>query len=111
MRYKTPLAIASVLALAMGGIALQWPALSNTFSPPRADGRQVGVHDEGARRDAMLKTMTRTYVARGDEVSPQMSAGSAFAPVEYLNSELVRQGAKWRVRHSPGETIEIFDVS
>ena len=59
----------------------------------------------------MLKSLTRAYVARGDQVSAQMTAGSALAPVDYLNSELVRQGAKWRVRSSNGQAIEIFDVS
>lgn len=111
MRYKTPIAIAAVLALAIGGIAFQWPALSASFAPPRADGRVAGGRSEGSRRDAVLKTLTQAYVARGDRVSPQMAAGSALAPVDYLNSELLRQGAKWRVRDSGNEAVEMFDVS
>jgi len=111
MRYKTPLAIAAVVALAMGGIALQWPALSASFAPPSANGRQPGVNSEGSRRDDVLKSLTRAYVARGDQVSAQMTAGSALAPVDYLTSELGRQGAKWRVRAATGQDVEIFDVS
>jgi hypothetical protein len=40
-----------------------------------------------------------------------MRNGVEFAPATFLNAELERQGATWRVGNIKGNDIEFFDVS
>lgn len=49
------------------------------------------------------------YVERGKDVSPEMRSGAEFAPMAFLNAELKRQDAKWRVGSVNGPRAEFFE--
>ena len=59
----------------------------------------------------MLEDLTKLYVARNEGSSPLMKAGKEFAPAEFLNEELKRNDAKWRVRSSDGTDVVMYDIS
>jgi hypothetical protein len=65
----------------------------------------------GRNRDQVLAEATRTYLRQGNPGTPEMKAGTALAPPEFLNDELDRLGEKWRVRTVDGLTVDIFEVS
>ncbi|MCB2075974.1 MAG: hypothetical protein H6917_14220 [Novosphingobium sp.] len=64
----------------------------------------------GERRD-MLVRATKLYVSQHPEAPAAMAQGKEFAPEEFLNDELKREGQKWRVRHVHGTQAQIYDVS
>ena len=59
----------------------------------------------------MLVEATRVYKESGVKVSRKVADGTAFAPVPFLNRELARQGAKWRVRSTDGLAAEMYEIS
>jgi hypothetical protein len=50
-------------------------------------------------------------VVRGEEVSQGMRVGVELAPTSFLNAELKRQGAKWRVRDVGRSHVGFLNVS
>ena len=58
-----------------------------------------------------LVEATRLDKDSGVQVSPNVANGIEFAPVPFLNRELKRQGAKWRVRSTDGLAAEMYEIS
>jgi len=65
----------------------------------------------GKGRHLMLVEATRLYAKTGANISPNIANGTEFAPVPFLNRELERHGAKWRVRSTDGLSAEIYEIS
>jgi hypothetical protein len=103
------LALASVAALPLAIISIvQGDDLIAGFSG-QPNSRSRG--SEGERRDEMLVQLTKRYVTQGSDVTMAMREGREFAPIYFLNAELERAGAKWRVSSSEGVTAETFSIS
>lgn len=66
---------------------------------------------EGDRRNEMLAKLTTRYVTQGRDATLAMRDGEEFAPIEFLNTELERAGAKWRVGSVEGVAAETYAVS
>ncbi|MCB2059141.1 MAG: hypothetical protein R3E09_10990 [Novosphingobium sp.] len=64
----------------------------------------------GERREVLVR-VTQLYVKQNPDAPVAMAEGKAFAPEEFLNDELKREGAKWRVKHVHGTEALIYDVS
>lgn len=99
-----PLLVAGLLALTVGQ---PWDSIGLSA---RSDGPTSAAGSEGGRRNAVLRDITALYVARGKDVSSGMRSGVEFAPTAFLNAELERQEAKWRVG-GVRPRIEFFEVS
>lgn len=67
--------------------------------------------NEGDRRQAIIRQLTKLFISRNRDASPRMIAGLEAAPAAFLNEELKRQGAKWRVNKSSKGDIEMYDIS
>ena len=80
-----------------------------TRATANTSGHQAG--SIGKRRYLLLVEATRHYSKENSDAAPEIIAGSAFAPVDFLNSELKRRGEKWRVRSTDGLEAEIYEVS
>jgi hypothetical protein len=65
----------------------------------------------GSERRAILVQVTRLYVKEHPDAPVAMTQGKEFAPEEFLNDELKREGRKWRVRHVHGNEALLYDVS
>lgn len=83
----------------------------STASSKSAGTTASGTLNEGDRRRAIIRQLTQLYVSRNADASSRMVAGLEAAPATFLNQELVRQGAKWRVDKGSAGDIEIFDIS
>ncbi|HKX79468.1 MAG TPA: hypothetical protein VJM34_13190 [Novosphingobium sp.] len=86
-----------------GGPAMDW--LSGTSA------KAVVPATLGGLRDAKLAELSRLFVSRDVGVSAGMRAGSELAPVGFLNGQLERQGANWRVRGTTGLKADIYEIS
>jgi hypothetical protein len=73
--------------------------------------REAVIVNEGSSRDAKLLQLTTLYAARFPAESARLKAGTDLAPANFLNGELDREGAKWRVRNVTGATADIYDIS
>lgn len=117
MRYlKVGLAIAAIAWFAMIGAVLFWNFAPSdnilglaTSASANVEGHSPGSIGKG--RYLMLIEATRVYRESGAKVSPNVANGTEFAPVPFLNRELKRQGAKWRVRSTDGRAAEIYEIS
>ena len=65
----------------------------------------------GAERQAVLIAASKRYAESHPEASPQIAAGKALAPADFLNEELSRLHAHFRVREVDGMEAEIYEVS
>jgi hypothetical protein len=65
----------------------------------------------GGHRAALLREITAEYAAGNDHAAPKVASGDQLAPATFLNKELERRGAKWRVRDVNGAKAEIYLVS
>lgn len=102
-------ALAVILGLTVCATAAwQW---ESTGLAKRATHDLTAAPNEGDRREEVLKQLTEVYVSRGKDVSVRMRGGLELAPTPFLNSELERQGAKWRVEPAEGSKVEFFDIS
>jgi hypothetical protein len=117
MRYiKAGLAFAGAGWLLLIGGVLFWnfaPA-ANFLNLPTVAAANEGAHSAGSlgkRRHLMLVEATRVYVDSGAALLPGVADGTDFAPVPFLNRELERQDAKWRVRSTIGLSAEIYEIS
>ena len=117
MKYlKLGLAVGGIAWLAMIGGVLFWnfAPSNNIFGLPTSASANVGGHLRGSvgkGRYLMLVEATRLYKESGAEVSQSVADGTEFAPVPFLNGELERQGAKWRVRSTDGLDAQIYEIS
>ncbi len=112
---KIGLTLSGLVVLVLVGFATDWQfGLGSSKSPlqehaaeaPVPAGATVGDH-----RNRHLKDLTRLYVSRNSDSPSRMKDGQELAPAEFLNDELKRSGAKWRVRNSNGATAETYDIS
>lgn len=101
-------AVALVAGITFSTVVWQLDPIGFGEKTPR---QQNVVTNEGERREEVLRHLTKTYVSRGQDVSQRMRAGLEFAPTAFLNSELERQGVKWRVKGTDGLAAESFDIS
>lgn len=101
------LASLALSPLAYLGIAYGGELVSSLSGEARSYSRA----SEGERRNVMLVQLTAKFIQEGVGVSTPMHDGVALAPTSYLNSELERAGAKWRVSRISGLTAETFAVS
>lgn len=83
--------------------------IAATDKPHHADVREQG--SLGNERHATLLEATRQYVEAHPDAPAEMAEGKAFAPAEFLNEELARAHAKWRVREVHGLEAETYNVS
>lgn len=81
----------------------------NTRASTFVDGHRRG--SIGDERQRMLHDATRLYREQSPDAAASIAEGEGFAPVPFLNRELKRQGAKWRVRSINGLDAEIYEVS
>ena len=65
----------------------------------------------GAARLDVLVRDTSLYVKQNPDAAPDVVAGKALAPAEFLNDQLKRDGEKFRVRKVEGLHAEMYDVS
>lgn len=81
-----------------------------TPKPPRV--AETGTDEAAGRtqRGALLAQITRAYMAEHDGITGRMMAGLELAPVEYLNTELARQGMRWRVLSVQGAQAQTYDL-
>lgn len=61
-------------------------------------------------RQAVLGQLTNLYILSHDGITPRMMAGMELPNAEFLNEELAKQGANWRVRNVQGATAEIYEL-
>jgi hypothetical protein len=102
-------ALAVLLLLTLAAVWL----VSGTGQPPAGTPPENGVHAtvEDARNE-FLTELSRLYVLQeAAAVTPAMRSGAELAPVPFLNRELERSGAKWRVRTTSGMNAVTYDVS
>jgi hypothetical protein len=60
---------------------------------------------DNARNHARLHQLRELYKLGHDDVSPDLHAGLAWPPVEWLNDMLAKQGLPWRVARIERENI------
>ncbi|RYE46745.1 MAG: hypothetical protein EOP21_06120 [Hyphomicrobiales bacterium] len=117
MRYfKAGLVVAGAAWFLLIGSILFWNfAPSDNFlglpTVASGNGTAHATGSLGKRRHLMLVEATRVYGQSGVKVSPGIADGTDFAPVPFLNRELKRQDAKWRVRSTSGLDAEIYEIS
>lgn len=117
MRYfKAGLTVAGTAWFLLIGGVLFWnfAPSANFLGLPTAATANEGLHSAGSlgkHRHLMLVETTRVYSESGAEVLPGIANGTQFAPVPFLNRELERQDAKWRVRSTSGLDAEIYEIS
>ncbi|MCB2076429.1 MAG: hypothetical protein KDE55_01895 [Novosphingobium sp.] len=114
--WKIGLATAGLVWILLIGGVLFWnfaPA-DNHLNAPTAAAAEAndGVPgSNGAARNAALARATRSYVEQNDDAAVALVEGRELAPLPFLNEELERQGAKWRVRSVDGLVAQTYDVS
>ena len=117
MRYaKIGLAVVGVVWVAVVAAALFWNLApsDNFFGMTTNASATVGGHSPGSlgkSRHRALVEATQRYTRAATDVSPGIAAGTEFAPVPFLNKELERQGANWRVRSAKGVQAVIYEIS
>ncbi len=114
--FKTIMGVTGVVWFTLVGGAFFWnfAPSPNFLGLPTSASENMGSHDAGSlgrRRHLMLVEATRVYGQSGADILPGVTNGADFAPVPFLNRELKRQGAKWRVRSTNGLDAEIFEIS
>lgn len=62
------------------------------------------------QRGAVLGQLTQLYVLGHDGITPRMAAGMELPPVEFLNAELEKQHATWRVSATDGPRASFYDL-
>ncbi len=114
--FKTIMGVTGVVWVTLVGGAFFWnfAPSPNFLGLPTSASANVGDHDAGSlgrRRHLMLVEATRIYGKSGADILPGVANGTDFAPVPFLNRELKRQGAKWRVRSTSGLEAETYEIS
>lgn len=61
-----------------------------------------------AERAEALRQITKLYILSNDGISSRMMAGLELPPASFINGELERQNAKWRVRNVKDGSAEIY---
>lgn len=59
---------------------------------------------------AMLRQLTQLYITSHDGISAEMLAGLELPRAEWLNEQLEKYGANWRVRNVQGPNAEIYSL-
>ncbi len=100
--------------LVIGALFWNFAPSPNFLGLPTKASADVEGHSPGSLgngRQTILLEATRRYKQLGVNVSPGVADGSQLAPVPYLNRQLERRGAKWRVRSTDGSAAEIYEIS
>jgi hypothetical protein len=63
-----------------------------------------------AERTTVLQQLASLYVRTHDNIPPRMRAGLEGPPIEFLNSELEKMGADFRVLAVEGLSVDLCDV-
>lgn len=110
------MAVAAIAWFAMIGGVVFWNFApgDNILGLPTSVSANVEGHSPGSigkGRYLMLVEATRVYKESGVKVPRNVANGTEFAPVRFLNRELKRQGAKWRVRSTNGLAAEMYEIS
>jgi len=61
-------------------------------------------------RGRVLGQITDLYMLSHDGITPEMAAGLQLPPEGYINAQLTKQGAQWRVRNINGPHCETYDL-
>jgi len=117
MKYVKPV----IIVIAVGwflfvGTFLVWnfgPAFEVMGYKTKAAAKVAGYRagSLGNARYRLLLDATEAYVASNDEATAAMKEGKALAPVPFLNAELKRTGAKYRVRSANGLEVDFYEIS
>jgi len=65
---------------------------------------------DAAARTAKLRQLTNLYIREHDGISSRMLAGLELPAPDFLNAELARMGANWRVRKVNGGEAETYTL-
>lgn len=65
---------------------------------------------EAELRAQALQQLTHLYILSHNGISPRMMAGMELAPADFLNRELDREHATWRVRSVDGPSAQTYEV-
>jgi hypothetical protein len=110
MTYLRSALVVAVVAFVMVGGFLAWQVIPElTRDPGQIAVARPGT--VGGHRAALLREITAEYAAAEAGVSPKIASGDQLAPEAFLNKELERRGAKWRVRDVNGIEADIYLVS
>ena len=63
-----------------------------------------------AQQRDVLRQLTQLYILSHDGISPRMAAGLELPPADFINAELERQHAVWRVSKVDGAEAETYDL-
>jgi hypothetical protein len=66
--------------------------------------------DTWAQRRAVLSDITEQYSETVVGIRGRFLVGHGLPPAEFINTELERMGAGWRVRNVAGEKCEFVDL-
>lgn len=94
----------AVVAAAVWLSAMSWVAGDHIASRNGAEG------SEGQRRQDVLRQITETYSEKSSPHAGLYAPGKIHPPIKYINVELKKRDAKWRVRLEH-DRIDWFDVS
>lgn len=103
----------SVAGLLLVGFIASWwletetPQSGQGIAAEEQSGESLAV---GQLRNAVLDTLTIKYRSRYPERKLQIVHGKKLAPLKFLNGELKRQGASWRVELEKGR-LDFYEVT
>lgn len=86
------------------------PRRADDDAPARATLRAPNPGEDSRARAARLRQLTNLYMFSHDNITARMAAGTELPPVAFLNAELAREGAAWRVRKVIGANAETYDL-
>ena len=69
-----------------------------------------GTPSRSEQRGAVLSQLTQLYILGHGGITPRMAAGMELPPADFLNGELEKQHAAWRVRRTDGPNAETYEV-
>lgn len=104
---STPSALAPVKAVASAAPA---PSPSIERQAREAPMRVDTPDDKRGERAQMLTRLTQLYINSHDGITSEMMSGLELPPAEWLNAQLERYGADWRVRSTRGPNADIYGV-
>jgi hypothetical protein len=69
-----------------------------------------GAPSPAQQRGAILTQLTQLYLASHDGITPRMMAGMELPPVDFMNAELEKQHATWRVSSTDGAQASTYEL-
>jgi hypothetical protein len=62
------------------------------------------------QRSAKLRQLLRFYIFSRDNISPELLAGNALPPLDFLNGELAKSEENWRVQSVSGNNVTTSEI-